>query len=353
MVRRMRSVSRRITVADADVVPPIATLRISAAWGLAGLLNDLGVDQDVVLADAGLSADLFSNRENLITYPQLERLLLAGEQRSGCDYFGMLLGQRARLADMGLAGQVALCQPTGGAGLRNFIDHFNLHDTAATVALIESGSFAQFAYAISEHGLSDTRQFQLAGVTIACNILQDLFGPDWLPVEVRFASRSPSNLRPFQKYFAAPLRFDADESAVLFERRWLERPLPKVDSQLRDDVERAVRKQRAEMLADFPATVRRVLRKQVLLGDISMSVGASRLSMHRRTLDRHLQAHHTTYQELLESVREGVARLLLHDTDMPIQQIAESVRFASAASFATAFRRRTGMSPSEYRRRAR
>jgi AraC-like DNA-binding protein len=84
-----------------------------------------------------------------------------------------------------------------------------------------------------------------------------------------------------------------------------------------------------------------------------MSVVASRLSMHRRTLDRHLQAHRTTYQELLESVREDVARLLLHDTDMPIQQIAESVRFASAASFATAFRRRTGMTPSEYRRRAR
>jgi len=37
-----------------------------------------------------------------------------------------------------------------------------------------------------------------------------------------FASRSPSNLKPLHKYFRAPLRFDSDESALVFERHWLD-----------------------------------------------------------------------------------------------------------------------------------
>ena len=342
----------RTAVSDANLAPQVATLRISAVWGLPGLLHDLGMDLGAILDEARLPLDLFSDRENQLTYAQLERLLLACEKRSGCDYFGMLLGQRSGLAEMGLAGQVALHESTGGEALRSFIEHYNLHDTAATVALIESRGFARFVYAVSERGMNDTRQFQLGGVTIAFNILRDLFGPDWRPVEVTFASRRPSSLRPFQRFFGAPVQFDAAESAVVFAQRWMERPLPAVNQPLRREVQKAVRTQQTQMLADFPAIVRRVLRKQLLLGDFSMSDTAALLSMHRRTLDRHLQRHGVTYGELLETVREDVARQLLRDTEMPIQQIADSVRVSSAANFATAFRRRIGMTPSEYRRRA-
>ena len=70
--------------------------------------------------------------------------------------------------------------------------------------------------------------------------------------------------------------------------------------------------------------------------------------MHRRTLD--LKQNGVCYGELVESLKEDVARQLLLDTAMPIQQIAETLRFSSAANFATAFRRRSGMTPSAFRR---
>jgi AraC-like DNA-binding protein len=75
--------------------------------------------------------------------------------------------------------------------------------------------------------------------------------------------------------------------------------------------------------------------------------------MHRRTLDRHLQKHGLRYGELVEGVEEAIARQLLRETDLHVQQVAESLRYSSAANFATAFRRWTGMTPSEYRRQAR
>ena len=51
--------------------------------------------------------------------------------------------------------------------------------------------------------------------------------------------------------------------------------------------------------------------------------------------------------------RLHVARELLRNTNLPVQRIAESLHFATAANFATAFRQRTGLTPSQYRRSVR
>ena len=328
----------------------MAALRVSAAWGLPGLLEENGVPLDLALDDAGLDRSTFEHRDNVFTYPQLEKLFAACERRLQCDHVGLLVGQRSRLSDMGLAGEVATCAATVGDGIRAFMDNFNLHDTAATCTLIESGRQARFVYSVLEHGMGDTRQFQFGGIAIAFNIFQDLCGLEFQPTDVTFASRMPSNGRTFQKYFRAPVHFDSDESALVVARQWLDKPLPAVDLQRRAEVESEIRRQYEKMLLDFPATVRRIARKQLLLGNFTMEDVAAMLSMHRRTLDRHLQERGVQYGELVETVKEDVARQLLRDTTMPIQQIAATVRFSSAANFATAFRRRVGMTPSAYRR---
>jgi AraC-like DNA-binding protein len=182
--------------------------------------------------------------------------------------------------------------------------------------------------------------------------MQELCGPGFLPTVVTFANRSPRNLKPLHQLFHAPLRFDSDESALVFERRWLDRPLPPVDPRMRRTIEAEARARRQGLMADLPATVRYLVRKQLLVGDCSMDHVAARLGMHRRTLDRHLRRHGVLYGELVESLQSEVARQLLLDTEMQVQRIAESLHFSSAANFATAFRRWTGMTPSEYRKRA-
>jgi AraC-like DNA-binding protein len=340
----------RRTVPAADVVPAVATLRVSAAWGLPDLLADHGLRLEDALEEAGLERTLFQRRDNVFKYAQLEKLFAVCGRKLQCDHIGLLIGQRSRLVEMGLAGDLASCASTVGEGIRVFIDNFNLHDTAATCTLIESGRHAKFVYSVLEHGMKDTRQFQFGGITIALNIFQDLCGPEFVPTDVTFASSAPDNLRAFQKHFRTPLHFDSDESALVFSRHWLDKPLPSVDPQRRAFIETEVRRQHDNMLADFPAIVRRIARKQLLLGNFTMDDVAACLSMHRRTLDRHLQERGVQYGELVESVKEDVARQLLRDTTMPIQRIAATVRFSSAANFATAFRRRVGMTPSAYRR---
>jgi AraC-like DNA-binding protein len=344
--------SRYFPVPVGEAVPLPGLLRINAIWDLPVLLRELGLELAEVLAAAGVNARIFENPDNPIAYPDLERLLLECERRSGRDDFGFLIGQRSRLRDMGLAGRIALCGATAGAGLRNFVEHFNLHDSAALVSVLESEEFVRFVYAISEHGMTGTRHFQLGGITIAFNILQDLCGRDCLPSEVRFACRAPANPKPMQKFFRAPLRFDNDESSLVFSRAWLARAMPSVEATERQRVRAAIREQHAQVLANFPATVRRILRKQFLLGRGSMDEVAALLGMHRRTLDRRLQRDGAQFGAILESVKADVARQLLTDTNASVQQIADALHYSSGANFATAFRHWFGTTPTAFRRGA-
>jgi AraC-like DNA-binding protein len=342
-----------MSVLETDSAPLASAARIGAAWHLPEVLRERGVELSDVLADADLRKDLFESLDNTITMPEFERLMLACEHWTRCDYVCLLIAQRSRLADMGAAGQIARLGATVGEGLRGFAEHFNLQSTASTVSVVTSGPFTRLVHAVSGQGITTTRHLEVGGVTIAFNILQDLCGRTWRPTVVTFASRAPSSLRPFHQHFGAPLRFDTDESALVFASHWLERPLPPVDPLVRQRVVALVRAQRAAILADFPATVRRLLRKQLILGQCSMPEVAALLGMHRRTLDRRLQRQGVSYGELVGSLRTDIARQLLRDTDLPVRQVAESLHFSSAANFATAFRRWTGVTPGEYRRRAR
>jgi AraC-like DNA-binding protein len=329
------------------------TTRIGVVRHLPAVLREFGADLEDALASAGLRCDIFSDPDNAIEYPRLQRLLAACERLTQCDHIGFLVARRTRLADFGLAGRTAACGATAGEGLLEFVAHFNLHVGATTASLVTSGGFARLVYAISVHGITDARQLQLGAVAVMFNILQDLFGRHWRPTVVSFATRAPSNLRPFHLFFRAPLRFDADESAVVFERHWLDRQLPPVDPAFRLQVAAEVRERQAAILENLPAAVRRMVRKRLIVGQGSMDEVAAALGVHRRTLDRHLGKHGVSYGKLLESVKEDVARQLLRDTDMQVQQVAESLHFSSAANFATAFRRWTGVTPSEFRRSAR
>ncbi|TWI61148.1 helix-turn-helix protein [Pseudoduganella lurida] len=81
------------------------------------------------------------------------------------------------------------------------------------------------------------------------------------------------------------------------------------------------------------------------LAEIARSVGT-----YREKLSQQFRTH--TGQTVFAFVREQRitrAMQLLKETDFDVQHIAQLVGFRSAANFATAFRARTGQSPSAYR----
>ncbi len=70
-----------------------------------------------------------------------------------------------------------------------------------------------------------------------------------------------------------------------------------------------------------------------------------------RTLQRHLQLAGTSYQEILDALRQELAEHYLLRSDLPIQDIASYLGFTESRSFHRSFKGWTGMTPGEYRQR--
>ncbi len=76
---------------------------------------------------------------------------------------------------------------------------------------------------------------------------------------------------------------------------------------------------------------------------------AEAMRMSPRTLQRRLSEQQTSYQKLLDDVRDNMARRLLLDTDLDAGEIAFLLGFDELNSFTRAFHGWQGATPARWR----
>ena len=180
--------------------------------------------------------------------------------------------------------------------------------------------------------------------------MRSLCGASWNPSAVLLPRRSPQGLARYRRFFHAPLRFDADHSAVEFPTRWLDHPISSADPLLHDHLEEEAQALHAAQQKSLAGELRRLLRGSLPMDTGRASAIARQLGMHERTLNRRLREERTSFRRELESIRYQVARQLLADTRMPLSQIAAALDYADATAFIRAFKRWSGIPPAAWRR---
>ena len=99
------------------------------------------------------------------------------------------------------------------------------------------------------------------------------------------------------------------------------------------------------------AAVEKEVEKLLPHGKAQKRTVAKALAMSTRTLARRLAVQETTYEEVVDQLRCGLALQYLKDPGMSLSQIAWQLGYEQSPSFNHAFRRWTGRSPSEVRKR--
>ncbi len=74
--------------------------------------------------------------------------------------------------------------------------------------------------------------------------------------------------------------------------------------------------------------------------------------MSTRTLQRRLDDEGTRFSDVLDTVRERLARSLLLDPSLTLAEVAYRTGFSDLATFSRAFKRWSGLPPGAFRRRA-
>ena len=79
---------------------------------------------------------------------------------------------------------------------------------------------------------------------------------------------------------------------------------------------------------------------------------AEKMELSTRTLRRRLKNEGTSFRDLLEEIRYGLAREYLTDTDLPMDEISSLLGYTESGNFSHAFRRWAGIAPSAWRQQS-
>ena len=326
-------------------------VRVGPLIGLPALVRDLGCDPDPIFAGAGFDLAQFADPDVEIPFVSASRLLARCVEATGCNHLGLLLGERVDPSSLGVGGFMLRAAPDVGTALRSLVRHLDLHDQGAVATLGTKGRETSLGYAIYLSGVEAADQIYDLSMTVVCRIMRALCGAGWSPTEVRLSRQQPQELAHYRQFFGAPLRFDAEQSAVIFPTRWLDHPIASADPLLHRHLEKEADDLHARQQTSFSAKLRQLLRTSLAARKITASDIAKQLHMHERTLNRRLREEGTTFRRELEEIRHEVARQLLANSKMPLSKIATALNYADTTAFSRAFKRWSGSTPAQWRSR--
>jgi AraC-like DNA-binding protein len=326
-----------------------ASVSVSGPAAIPAVLRRLGHDPTAILVEAGLDPTLFDDTDNLIRLSGLGHLMTLCVARTGCEEFGLLVGQQGGLHSLGLVGLLARYAPDVSTALRRLGEYMYLHHGGTLTTVKAEGDTATLSYAIHQPSVESTDQIGDGSTAVLFNIVRELCGPDWRPIEVHFARGKPGNLDPYQAFFGAPLRFGTGENAIVFSSVWLGRRLPELDAELQRLLKKKIEDIEARHSDSFPDQVRGVLRAALLAQRASADEVAALFSMHSRTLNRRLHEFNTNFRELVDEGRYEIARQMLANSSLDVTEVAFALGYADASAFTRAFRRWSRTTPAAWR----
>jgi AraC-like DNA-binding protein len=309
-----------------------------------------GIDAGRLVTEVGLTTAVFDDPDNVVPFAALCRLVKLAADRTGIADVGLRTCMDTGLASLGTLGYLVANSETVGHGLAALETFLYVHDQGATPVLVTAGGTALLGYEVLAPDLPGADQITFGALAIATNLLRQLCGRDFRLLEVSFRYRTPPDTSLFRSFFAAPVRFDADRSALAFDARWLTSPTPNADPYLRRVLLERIQGEVARIGETADERIRRVLRTLVASGRCSVDDAAAAFGVNRRTLARRIGAGGTSFRQLLDDARHSEAQRLLRLSAAPVAEIAARLGYADPTSFTRAFRRWAGKSPREWRK---
>ena len=203
-----------------------STVRMGTALAIPGVLQGLGANPQEVLAEAGVDLTLFDDAEKRISVAARNRIIQHCAIRTGCPHFGLLLGQRNGLHSFGLLGLLVKYSPDveNGAG-----EPRALREGSRPRRIGQSGDGRQTGRYSPGRSMSRGWKVPIRSGTprsrlfkTSCRTLRSRLDAH------RSLVRTPptGECRSFPRLLSIPLRFDAEQFALLFPTEYLKRRLP-------------------------------------------------------------------------------------------------------------------------------
>ncbi|WP_280282377.1 AraC family transcriptional regulator [Pseudomonas sp. BN415] len=179
--------------------------------------------------------------------------------------------------------------------------------------------------------------------------------PDVHPLRVELPHPAPQDLRGYEEVFGCPPVFDAPVLTVVFSSEIWQRQLPQGDPRVHATIkvlcEQLLQRLESSRDPDWLSACRRAVVANLRSGVPGLDEIAQELGMTRGALRTRLAKHEIGFQGLVDQLRRDMALAYLDNHTLDLVEIAFLLGFSEQSAFQRAFKRWTGYTPGNYRRR--
>jgi AraC-like DNA-binding protein len=241
---------------------------------------------------------------------------------------------------------------TVGEGIRRFAGFFGLIADGAVLS-IEAGQ-EEYCAALSTTGGGPIAPVYVDYVFAALvGRIRLRIRPGLRVDRVELRQAEPPLAARYREVFQAPVRFGAGGDRLWFTAQEWEAPMDSADEALAGLLEehaRILARRIPRATSGFVAKVQETMAASPA-GCGSATQVARRLHVSVRTLQRRLASAGTGFREVSELVSRQLAEEYLADPRVSIAELTYFLGFSEPSSFTRAFRRWTGETPGQWRRR--
>lgn len=332
----------------AIIIPTIAR-------SLLGLVEDRGHSPERLCLGLGIRYEDLLSHQLLLSHRQVRALILRAQQVLNEPALGLVAGARETPVSWGVVGLAMLTCETLGEAMGYVLTHQQEAGSMVQVQSSERGNEVHLQLVSHRYDWEIENYLIDEALAGAVAVARYLLGPDFRPLRIDLVRAQPKYHVLYRRYFGCPVRFGTGSNLMVFEAHWLNARLPGYDR----IASQALRRQLDGLLQPVAAghhqlieTVRNYIRYASVQGGNQQAV-ASMVNVSTRSLRRQLEQQGTSYRHLRDVTRYQAARELLGNTTLGLAVIAEQLGYADARSFRRAFKRWSGLLPSEYRQRLR
>jgi AraC-like DNA-binding protein len=314
------------------------------------ILNSYGIDPEPLFWEAGINPDLMKQSGKRYRVRKVKSLWQKASAAIGDPCFGLKAAELWHPSNFSALGYAMLASNTIRTALQRMERYYQVISDEKVLELNEVKDGLQLTLVFS-HMMHDIPERNDASLAVIMSICRVNSLEDFAPVSVTLTHPKPSCSSKFFEYFKCPVIFNAPSNTLTLPHDRVDRTLPGSNPQLAElnDQLMITYLQKLDQ-DDITQKVKAIVINQLPSGNVTDESVAKAIYMSNRTLQRKLEKAGTTFKNLLNETRQDLAKQYLRDRDSSMTEIAFLLGFSENSTFSRAFKRWTGVSPSEYRK---
>ncbi|MEB3865671.1 AraC family transcriptional regulator [Acinetobacter sp. IK31] len=339
-----------------------ASIPISYAHLLLEIMVDKGFSALEILKKSKIPLTLLDQLDARITPMQWSKLAWESIILSKDSGLGYEYGIKLRLTAHGPMGYALMSSPNLRQAVEVSTQFFNMRLKDYRITVLENNEFSIVEIKETHPVVSNqpTQAEILRRFFYECLMIGVIQAGQFLIEHKNFADielsvdwSEPSYHKAYQ-HLLPSIHFNQPTNQIRYKKQLLDLPIKMADpiafKQALAQCE-AEQLRFSEQIKDICLSVKAELNLKPQLGYPTFDEIADRLNMSSRTLRRHLNQVGSSYLQLLEEIQQKEAENLLLNSDMEIQQIALYLGYIQPTNFTRAFKKWTGQTPIQFRKK--